>query len=203
MVREQKHTAALRRRGSRCDPSGVQIEAVKIGQRHGQATAHKFLCDGDAPFRRDAALPPFQAGLLFGVEVGGDLIDELPIQRGFGHSAMIGQIVQEVKPTVSKDTWTRWRHIRRMPGNEEAMFNEDLVKRTHRLRRERGWTAEQMATALGVPPDRYRKYEYRTPLPHYLIERFALIVGRDPEYILLGKTGSTRSQSAEKGAKLA
>lgn len=74
-----------------------------------------------------------------------------------------------------------------MVENRELQFNETFVARVHRLRKERGWTAEQMATALGIPPDRYRKYEYRTPLPHYLIEQFATIVGRDVEYLLTGR----------------
>lgn len=86
--------------------------------------------------------------------------------------------------------------------NDEALFNEAMIARIHRLRNERGWTAQQMATALGIPAERYRKYEYRTPLPHYLVERFALIVGRDTEYILTGKTPSAR-QAAEKRAKVA
>jgi transcriptional regulator with XRE-family HTH domain len=72
-------------------------------------------------------------------------------------------------------------------NNEEALFNDALCARVHRLRNERGWTAAQMATALGVPAERYRKYEYRTPLPHYLVERFALLVGRDMEYVLTGR----------------
>jgi transcriptional regulator with XRE-family HTH domain len=71
----------------------------------------------------------------------------------------------------------------------EAEFNADLIERVRRLRKERRWTAEQMATALGISPDRYRKYESRTPLPHYLVERFALIVGRDIDYVLTGKSG--------------
>lgn len=75
-----------------------------------------------------------------------------------------------------------------MVENRELQFNERLCARVHRLRNERGWTAEQMATALGIPAERYRKYEYRSPLPHYLIEQFAVIVGRDIEYILTGKT---------------
>lgn len=117
---------------------------------------------------------------------------------------MIGLIVQDCQDTVSNDFGTAWRHSARMVGiSEEALFNEALVARVHRLRNERGWTAQQMATALGVPPDRYRKYEYRTPLPHYLIERFALIVGRDIEYILLGKVAPARIHSAERRAKLA
>lgn len=76
-------------------------------------------------------------------------------------------------------TWTR-----------EQEFNEAYIARTKKLREGRGWTSEQMATALGVPPDRYRKYEYRSLLPHYLIEQFAAIVDRDVAYILTGKSQS-------------
>jgi hypothetical protein len=60
-----------------------------------------------------------------------------------------------------------------------------------------------MATALGIPAERYRKYEYRTPLPHYLLERFALIVGRDIEYLLLGKTSVARADLPESRRKRA
>lgn len=75
-----------------------------------------------------------------------------------------------------------------MPASpQELQFNEELCARVHRLRNERGWTSEQMATALGVPAERYRKYEYRSPLPGYLMERFALIVGCDLPYLLTGK----------------
>lgn len=87
--------------------------------------------------------------------------------------------------------------------NEEAQFNDALCARVHRLRNERGWTAQQMATALGVPADRYRKYEYRSPLPHYLVERFALIVGREIEYILTGKIAPRPIEAAEISRKRA
>lgn len=69
----------------------------------------------------------------------------------------------------------------------EQEFNEAFIARVKRLREDRGWTAEQMATALGIPAERYRKYEYRTPLPHYLVEPFALVVERDVSYLLTGK----------------
>lgn len=117
---------------------------------------------------------------------------------------MFGHIVQACQDTVSKDIGTAWRHTPWMAGNsEEAQFNEALIARCHRLRNERGWTAEQMATALGVPAERYRKYEYRSPLPHYLLERFALAVGRDIEYILLGKRSPARLVAPEKARKQA
>lgn len=85
--------------------------------------------------------------------------------------------------------------------SEEALFNEQFIARVHRLRNDRGYTAAQMATALGVPAERYRKYEYRTPLPHYLIERFALIVGRDIEYLLTGRAGTVRSLASQERRK--
>jgi transcriptional regulator with XRE-family HTH domain len=74
----------------------------------------------------------------------------------------------------------------------ESEFNDALFARVRSLRKQRDWTAEQMATALGIPADRYRKYESRTPLPHYLIERFALIVGKDIDYVLTGRCSHKR-----------
>lgn len=85
-------------------------------------------------------------------------------------------------------------------NNVEAMFNEALCARTHALRNERGWTSAQMATALGVPPDRYRKYEYRSPMPAYLMERFSLIVACDLDYLLTGKSAKP-AKPAEIGQK--
>lgn len=117
---------------------------------------------------------------------------------------MIGQIVHSCQDTVSQDRWTKRNYSPRMViNNEEAIFNDALCARVHRLRNERGWTAAQMATALGVPPERYRKYEYRSPLPHYLVERFALIVGRDTEYVLTGKVTPARAAFNEERRKTA
>lgn len=87
--------------------------------------------------------------------------------------------------------------------NEEARFTDALCARVHRLRNERGWTAAQMATALGVPAERYRKWEYRSAIPHYLIERFALIVGRDIEYVLTGKIAPRMASAVEERRKTA
>lgn len=104
---------------------------------------------------------------------------------------------------MSQDVWTERPYARRMVENREAQFNEALCARVHRLRNERGWTAEQMATALGVPAERYRKYEYRSPLPHYLLEQFSLIVGRDIEYLLTGKMAVARLSQPESRRKQA
>jgi hypothetical protein len=93
---------------------------------------------------------------------------------------------------MGRETASLSGHNVRMAYDREAEFNEALCARVKLLRDERDWTQEQMATALGIPYDRYRKYEYRTPIPHYLIEQFAEIVGRDIEYVLTGKSAARR-----------
>jgi DNA-binding XRE family transcriptional regulator len=101
---------------------------------------------------------------------------------------MIGRSVQIVKDNVSNDLQPSYWHYSNMAvWGREQEFNEAFIARVKRLREERGWTSEQMAKALGIPADRYRKYEYRTPLPHYLVEPFSIIVDRDVSYLLTGK----------------
>lgn len=76
-------------------------------------------------------------------------------------------------------------------SNEELLFNNALCARVKELRVERGWIAEQMATALGIPVDRYRKYESRSPIPAYLMPKFCLHVDTDLDYLLTGKSKSS------------
>ncbi len=71
-------------------------------------------------------------------------------------------------------------------SNEELTFNTAFCSRVKELREAKNWTAEQMAIALGIPSERYRKYEVRSPLPQYLLPRFAAIVDRSIEYIVTG-----------------
>ena len=74
-----------------------------------------------------------------------------------------------------------------MPNRTKAEFNRDLCARVKALRIAMDCTQEQMATALGTSVANYRKYESRTPIPHHLIPRLALMTGRDVEWILTGK----------------
>lgn len=78
----------------------------------------------------------------------------------------------------------------------ETQFIQALCARVRALRDSKGWTAEDMAMALGIPADRYRKYETRSPLPHFLIPKLALIVDRSVELILTGR--DRRDSPAEK-----
>jgi hypothetical protein len=74
-----------------------------------------------------------------------------------------------------------------MSESEEAIFNSQYCGRVKRFREETNMSAAEMAELLDVPPDRYRKYETRSPLPAYLVGNFCRIVGCDLEHLILGK----------------
>lgn len=45
----------------------------------------------------------------------------------------------------------------------------------------------EMADALGIPVERYRKYERRSAMPVWFLERFCAIVGADIEFVVTGR----------------
>lgn len=63
------------------------------------------------------------------------------------------------------------------------------IQRVAELRRARGFTQQQMADALQIPLERYKKYESRSRLPPDLVQPFAAIVGRPVEFVLTGSGG--------------
>jgi transcriptional regulator with XRE-family HTH domain len=77
---------------------------------------------------------------------------------------------------------------------EEKEFEDAFAARIKELRKGKDWSAEKMAHTLGIPAERYRKYEQRKGLPSYLIPRFANIVDRSIEYVLTGKDTKKRPQ---------
>jgi DNA-binding XRE family transcriptional regulator len=74
-----------------------------------------------------------------------------------------------------------------MKGRTAAEFLGEFCARVRAAREARGLTQAEMAAALGVGGEAYRAYEKRTPVPHYLIERFARIAGVDIEYLFTGR----------------
>lgn len=75
-----------------------------------------------------------------------------------------------------------------------STFHADFLARIKTLREERGLTQAEMATALGILLEAYKKYEQRSLLPHNLVERFALIVGKDVNYVMTGKEDKRRAR---------
>lgn len=81
--------------------------------------------------------------------------------------------------------------------NSVSAFTKAFIARTRQLREARGLTQAEMGTAIGIPPDTYRKYETRTVLPIHLLERFSLVVGRDIEFIVTGRQRRTNKAPGE------
>ena len=75
-------------------------------------------------------------------------------------------------------------------------YIEGVFKRTHELRKARFLSRAQMAQLLGVTAAAYQKYEDRSLLPHFFIEKFCLITGCSIEYFLTGKETKTKSTKA-------
>ena len=66
-------------------------------------------------------------------------------------------------------------------------YNKEFVVRTRQARKHAGMTSVEVARMLGIKEPAYQKYENRTPLPHYLIERFCILVRCNVEWLVSGK----------------
>lgn len=84
----------------------------------------------------------------------------------------------------------------------ESELVRQYIGRTAELRVARGMTQQEMADALNIPLERYKKYEQRSAMPVYLVARFAAIVGRDIEFVIAGKSSRRRGPRASRGADM-
>jgi transcriptional regulator with XRE-family HTH domain len=71
--------------------------------------------------------------------------------------------------------------------DQEALYKQEFMRRIAEARIARGWKQWQAAEALGMSQDKYKQYETRSLLPHYLIPRFCLVMRIDPEWLVTGK----------------
>ncbi len=69
----------------------------------------------------------------------------------------------------------------------EMQYRKAITARLKLLRESTGKSQPEMAETLGVPLDRYRKYETRTPLPGYLIEPVSAVTGYSVTFIVTGR----------------
>jgi hypothetical protein len=74
-----------------------------------------------------------------------------------------------------------------------AQYRKDLIKRTEALRLAAGKSREDIAreltahTGQKLKVETYKKWELRTPIPHFFLIPFCEIVGGDPWLLLTGK----------------
>lgn len=106
----------------------------------------------------------------------------------FGMAGIKGQIVPNVKANLPNDFISLVGQKRPMRElMTPAEFVEMFVARTKALREHSGLSMKDMALALDIPFERYKKYETRSPLPHELVERFALITRVPVEFVMTGR----------------
>ena len=65
-------------------------------------------------------------------------------------------------------------------------FNAGFRRRTKLARENAGFTMDSMAAALVIPRATYAKYENRSPMPHHLVVRFAIITDVDIDWLYTG-----------------
>ena len=69
---------------------------------------------------------------------------------------------------------------------EKLSFEEALCTRVKYLRERRHWSIRYTAEMLDIGEDAYSTYEWRTPMPHRLIPKFAALMGVTISYLLTG-----------------
>jgi transcriptional regulator with XRE-family HTH domain len=79
----------------------------------------------------------------------------------------------------------------------EREYRKALVARVKAARKAHGWSQEFVATSLSIPLPTYKKYESRTPIPHYWIERFCILTGTDLYYLITGHQKRPHAETVE------
>ena len=72
-------------------------------------------------------------------------------------------------------------------SEEEVQYKQEFIKRVKAAREATPLKQWQLAEALGMPQDKYKQYETRSLLPHYLMGRFCIITRVDPEWLITGR----------------
>ena len=68
----------------------------------------------------------------------------------------------------------------------EVAYNKRFTQRIKTRRQKSGYTAEKMAFRLGIKETQYAKYESRSPMSLYLLEKFAYVTKTDLHYLVTG-----------------
>jgi transcriptional regulator with XRE-family HTH domain len=72
------------------------------------------------------------------------------------------------------------------PTTERA-YHQAFRDRLKRLRDDLGYSQSQMAEALGVSLQNYKKYEIRSKFPAHMLNKLALITHRPLKFIVTGQ----------------
>lgn len=104
-------------------------------------------------------------------------------------AGVLGQIVLKCKDNLALDSKKILGHAVPMAESEtEAQHKQAFIARVKAARVAKGLKQWQMAEALGgMAQDKYKQYESRSYLPPHLVERFSLICGVNPGWLVTGR----------------
>ena len=66
-------------------------------------------------------------------------------------------------------------------------YSKVFIARIRKTREQADYSPSKVAKFLGITEAAYNKYETRSVMPHYLIERFSIITRADIAYLLTGE----------------
>ena len=71
--------------------------------------------------------------------------------------------------------------------SEEEKYKQAFIARVKKARARHYKSMPKFASLLGIPYETYKKYEGRSYLPHYLIERFCALTHVTVTYLITGE----------------
>ncbi|MFZ5783952.1 MAG: helix-turn-helix domain-containing protein [Pseudomonadota bacterium] len=74
----------------------------------------------------------------------------------------------------------------------ERAYHESFRRRLKDLREELQWSQADMANALGLSLDNYKKYEIRSKFPPHQYEKLALVTHKSVDFIVTGRINITQ-----------
>ena len=89
------------------------------------------------------------------------------------------------------------QHVPTKDHGEDAYYAA-FRARLKALRKDLGYSQSQMAEAIGISLDRYKKYETRDRFPPHLLNKLALNSHRPLEYVVTGRGPNIRPIAARK-----
>jgi len=91
-----------------------------------------------------------------------------------------------------------------------SAYKREFTTRIRRAREARGWKQQEMADFLDIRQDKYKQYERRSFMPHYLLPKFCKLCAIDllwlftghghgpPEVHMLGKLKQATGRRAKR-----
>lgn len=87
------------------------------------------------------------------------------------------------------------QHVPTKDPGESAFYGSFRARLKDLRVKDLDYSQSQMAEALGISIDRYKKYETRDKFPPHLLYKLALVTRRPLEYIVTGRGPNIRAIS--------